>query len=74
MQESRFECLSFNPFPLFYDCFVPSEVDVRRRDIVQALVVALMVVVIDEGFNLCFEITWQEVSDVSAYSPINYGR
>ena len=57
MQASRFECLSFDPFPLLQDGFVTPEVDVRRRDVVQALVVALMVVVVDEGFNLSFEIT-----------------
>ena len=51
MQASRFECLSFNPFALFQNGFVASKVDVRRRDVVQALVEALMVVVLDEGFN-----------------------
>ena len=38
-----------------------SEVDVRRRDVVQNLVVALVVVVIDEGLNLSFEVARQEV-------------
>ncbi len=61
MQASRFECLSFDPFPLFQNGFVTSEVDVRRRDVVQALVITLMVVVIDEGFDLGFEVTGQEV-------------
>ena len=61
MQASRFECLSFDPFPLLQDGFVTPEVDVRRRDIVQALVEALMVVVVDEGFNLRLKITGQEV-------------
>ena len=61
MQASRFECLSFDPFPLFLNSFVPTEVDVRRRDVVQALMVAPMIVMIDKGFNLSFEVTWQEV-------------
>ena len=61
MQASRFERLSFDPFPLLQNGFVAPEVDVRRCDVVQALVVALMVVVIDEGFDLGFEITGQEV-------------
>ena len=61
MQAWRFERLSFDPFPLLQDGFVSPEVDVRRCDVVQALVVALMVVVIDEGFDLGFEITGQEV-------------
>jgi hypothetical protein len=49
MQASRFECLSFDPFPLLQDGFVASKVDVRRRDVVDALVIALVVVVIDEA-------------------------
>jgi hypothetical protein len=50
MQASRFECLSFDPFTLLQDGFISPEVDVRRRDVVQALVEALMVVMVDEGF------------------------
>jgi hypothetical protein len=46
MQASRFECLSFDPFSLFQNGLIAPEVDVRRCDVVQALVV----VVIDEGF------------------------
>ena len=61
MQASRFECLSFDPFPLFLNSFVPTDVDVRRRDVVQALMVAPIIVMIDKGFNLGFEITWHEV-------------
>ena len=52
MQAARFECLSFDPFPLLSNGFVTSEVDVRRRDVVQALVVALVIIMIDEGFDL----------------------
>ena len=36
-------------------------VDISRRQVVQALMVALMVVVSDEGCDVRFEITWQEV-------------
>jgi|SaaInlV_120m_DNA_3_1039746.scaffolds.fasta_scaffold05128_3 hypothetical protein len=50
MQAPRFERLSFGPFPLLQDGFVASKVDVRRRDVVEALVEALMVVVVNEGF------------------------
>ena len=35
--------------------------DVRWRDVVQALVVALVIVMIDEGFDLGFEVTRPEV-------------
>ena len=61
MQASRFERLSFDPFPLLQNGFVAAEVDIGRCDVVDALVIALMVVVIDEDFDLAFEITWQEV-------------
>lgn len=61
MQASRFECLSFDPFPLLQNGFVTTEVDVGRRDVVQALVISLMVVVIDEGFDLSVEVSGQEV-------------
>ena len=61
MQESCFGRLSFDPFALLQNGFVTSEVAVRWREVVQALVEALMVVVIDEGFDLRFEITWQKV-------------
>ena len=60
-QASRFEGLLFDPFLLLQNDLVPSEVDVSRCDVVEAPVVALMVVVIDEGFNLGFEIARQEV-------------
>ena len=57
MQAPRFECLSFDPFALFQNCSVSAEVDVSRYDVVQAFVVSLMAVVIDEGF----EVTLQEI-------------
>ena len=34
---ARFECLSFDPFALLCNGFVTSKVNVRRRDVVQAL-------------------------------------
>ena len=37
------------------------EIDVGRREIVEALVVAAMVVVIDRGRDLLLEINWEEV-------------
>ena len=61
MQASRFECLSFDPFALFQNGFVAAEVDVSGCDVVDALMIALMVVVVDEGFDLGFKITGQEV-------------
>lgn len=57
MQAARFKRLSFDPVSLLQNGFVPSEVDVGRCDIVQALVEELVVVVVDEGFDLGFEVT-----------------
>ncbi len=61
MQASRFECFSFDPFALFQNGFVAAEVDVCWCDAVDALVIALMIVVVDEGFDLRFEVARQEV-------------
>ncbi len=43
----------------FNDGCLTSEVGVCRRDVVQAFVVAMVVIVIDEGADLVFEITGQ---------------
>ena len=61
LQAPIFDGLSFDPFTLLDDGLRPAEVDIGRRDVVQALVVALMVVVLDERFDLSFEIAGQEV-------------
>ena len=53
--------LSFDPFSFCQDCWTASEVDVGRGEIVDALVVAAVVVVVDEGRDLGFEIAGQEV-------------
>ena len=57
LQGPRFERLLLDPFPLLQNGFVATEVDVGGRDVVQALVVTLVIVVIDEGFDLNFEVT-----------------
>ena len=56
-----FDCLSLDPFALFDDCRSPAEVGVSRRHITQALVVALVIIMFDERFDLGFEIAGQEV-------------
>jgi hypothetical protein len=61
MQAPRFERLSFEPFSLFQNGFVTPEVDIGGCDVVQALVVTLMIAMIDEGLNLGFEVTRQDV-------------
>ena len=52
LQAPLFECLSFDPFSCVQDSLAASEVDVGRRQVAQALVVALMIVVGDERLDL----------------------
>src|SRR5207244_12275088 len=53
--------LSLDPFSFGQDGWAASEVDVGRGEIVDALVVAAVVVVVDEGRDLGFEVAGQEV-------------
>ena len=53
--------LSLDPFALFDDSFGPAEVGISGRHVVQALVVKVVVVVLDERFDLRLEIAWQEI-------------
>ena len=52
MQASRFERLLFDPFALFQNGLVAAEVDVGGCDVVDALVIALVIVMVDERFDL----------------------
>ena len=60
-QAALFDGFAFDPFPFQRDDIAAPEVDVGRGEIVEALVVAAVVVMIDERRDLPFEITWQEV-------------
>ena len=60
-QAPGFDGLSFDPFSLFQNGLAAPEVDVGRREVLQALVVAPMVVVFDEGVDLLSEIAGQVV-------------
>ena len=53
--------VSFDPFAFEQDGLAASEVDVGRGEIVEALVVSAMVVVLDEGRDLGFEVFLEEV-------------
>ena len=53
--------LAFDPFAFEEDCPGVPEVDVGRRQIFEALVVAGMIVVLDEGADLGLEIAGQVV-------------
>ena len=61
LQAPMFDGLSFDPFTLFDDGGCPAEVGVGGRHIVQALMIALVIVVLDERLDLAFEIAGQEV-------------
>ena len=60
-QAAVLDCLSFDPFPLHEDCLAAPEVDVGRRQVADALVIAKVIVVGDEGVGFGFEIARQIV-------------
>ncbi len=53
--------VAFDPFSCLQDGLAASEVDVGRGEIAEALMVAPVIVVIDESADLCFESTRKEV-------------
>ena len=61
LQAPIFDSLSFDPFALLDDGLRPAEVGVGGRYVVQALVIALMVVMLDERFDLLLKVAGQEV-------------
>ncbi len=61
VQAPAFDCLLLDPFSLVQDGLPAAEVDVCGSEVVQALVVAVMIVVIDERLDLGFETARQEV-------------
>ena len=52
---------SLDPFSLFDDGFRPAKVGIGGRDVLQALVIALMIVMFDERLDLRFQIAGKEV-------------
>lgn len=56
-----FDCLLLDPFSASDDCLCSPEVGVGRRDVSKCLVVAMMVVMLNEGFDLAFQVARQEV-------------
>jgi hypothetical protein len=68
LQAPIFDSLSFDPFTLLDDGLRPAEVGIGRRDVVQALVIALMVVMLDERFDLLFKVAGN-VALTIVYSP-----
>ena len=58
---SLFDGFSFDLVPPFENGLTAPEVDVSRREVVQALVVSTVVVVLDEFRDALFELSWQVV-------------
>ena len=56
-----FDSLSLDPFALFDDGRGPAETGSCGRHVVQALEITLVIVVLDEGFDLLLEVAGQEV-------------
>ena len=71
LQAAFSDCQFLNLLPFSDDGFAPSEVDVGGCDVVQALVVSFVVVVIDKGPDLEFEITGQVI--VFQKHPVLHG-
>ena len=59
LQASILDCDAFDPFSFAQDFCAASAVDVGGREIVQALVIAAMIVVIDEGADLRLQVARQ---------------
>ena len=59
LQATLSDRLFLDLFPFSENGFIAAKVDVGGCDVVQALVVALVIVVVDEGFNLSFEVIRQ---------------
>jgi len=61
VQAAVLDGLVFDASPLSQDGFTATEVDVSWGEVADALVVAMVVVVVDEGGNGCFEFALEEV-------------
>lgn len=61
LQAPLFDSFVFDPFALFNDGLCFAELGLGRRDIVQAFMMALLVIALDERLDLAFKITGQEV-------------
>ena len=68
LQAPIFDSLSFDPFAMLDDGLRPAEVGIDRCDVVQALVIALMVVVLDERFDLLLKVAGY-IAWTVVYSP-----
>jgi hypothetical protein len=56
LQAPMFDGLSLDPFALFDDGRSPAEAGIGGRHIVQALVITLVIIVLDEGLDPGLEV------------------
>ena len=56
LQAALLDCVFLDLLPFSQNGFVTPEVDVGGCDVVQALMVALMIIVVDEGLDLGLKI------------------
>jgi hypothetical protein len=55
LQSSEFDSVSFDPFTLEQDGLTAPKVDVGRRQVLQTLMVAAVIVMLDEAIDVRFE-------------------
>ena len=60
-QASLFDGLALDPLAFLQDGPIPPEVDVGGREVAEALMVAVVVVVLDEGIDLGLVIARREI-------------
>ena len=61
LQSSLFNDPPFDDFSSSENRFGPAKVDIRRRQVLQAFVIAPVVVMVDEGLDVCPEVPRQIV-------------
>ena len=61
LQTPVLDGLSFDPFPFQQDGLAAPEVDIGGREVIQALVIAPVVVMVDEGLDMRPEVPRQIV-------------
>ena len=69
LQAPVFECLSFDAPTFFEDLSAPAEGDIRRGQVLQALVIAMMIIVLDEVADLGFEISMKILCTAPSSRP-----
>lgn len=60
-QTSCLDDLSLYFFALQENCLSPAKIHIREREVLEALVASLVIIISDEGINLVFEISRKEV-------------